>query len=98
MDLTIALVLWLIAFVIVFFVARRYNVRMFSAITLALLIAIIVLSIAKPFNQLPMNMSSGLTNSLYWLILFISPLVFTVYIVWSAVTDTEVRPVGVTRI
>ena len=97
MELGWALLIWLIVLLLVFFIARRYRIRMWSAATLAVLIAAIVLTILRPPNTLPwgLNQSNGLAG-LYFLIMFITPLWITIYVVARSVTDVE--PEGLERV
>ena len=92
MDLGWALLIWLVVAVIVFVIARNYKIRAWSAFALALLVASIVLGIVRPANTVAWgaNQNAGLAG-LYWLIMFLTPLILIIYIVSKAVTDTEGR-------
>lgn len=95
MDLGWALLIWLVIAIIVFLVARRYHIRAWSAVALALLIATIVLAIIRPANTVAWNgnQSAGLAG-LYWLIMFLVPLILIVYIVSKSVTDVDRNETG----
>ena len=90
MELGWALLIWLVVAILVFIIARNYRIRIWSAIVLALVIATIVLGIIRPPNTLAwrIDQANGLAG-LYWLIMFIVPLVVLVYVVGKAVTDRE---------
>ena len=91
MELGWALLIWLVVALIVFFAARYYRIAMWSAFVLALLVAGIVLAIVYPVTGMPTGLTGGNgLQSVYWLILFLSSLIFVIYIVQKAVTDRDV--------
>ena len=91
MELGWALLIWLVVGLIVFFAARYYRITLWSSFVLALLVAGIVLAIVYPVTGMPAGLTGGSgLQTLYWLILFLSSLIFVIYIVHKAVTDREV--------
>jgi hypothetical protein len=90
MNLGLALFIWLIIVLVVFFLAKRYHIATFSAIILALLIGAIVLGIIRPVTTVDMVMNglSGL-NAVYYLIMGLTSLLILIYVVWKAVTDVQ---------
>lgn len=90
MNVGASLLIWLIILAAVYFLARYWHIKQFSSVVLAILVAAIVLSIVKPANQVSMTLgSSNFADSLYWLIMFLSPIIILIYVVAKAVTDTE---------
>lgn len=88
MEIVWALVLWVIAVIIVYFLARHFQIATWSAIFLAITVGFIVLMIARPANTVNwgVNANSG-AAALYWLITVLSPLLIVVYGFTKALTD-----------
>lgn len=91
MDLGWSLLIWLAAAIIVFILARRYGIRAWSAFALAILVAAIFLGIFRPANTVAWGANQAGLSGLYWLIMFLTPLLLIIYIVSKAVTDTPER-------
>lgn len=92
MDVSIALLIWLIVAVIVFFLSRRWQIALWSSFALAVLVAWIVLMLIKPANTVPMGVStqSGFAG-IYWIISVVSPIIIIIYALSKMLTD---RPAG----
>ena len=88
MEIVWALILWLIAVIIVYFLARHFQIGTWSAIFLAITVGFIVLMIARPANTVNwgMNNNSG-AAAIYWLITVLSPLIIVIYGFTKALTD-----------
>lgn len=90
MDLSWALIIWLIVVILVFILARNFRIRFWSALVLALIVGAIVLGIITPVNNLITSLTNrGFTTSLYALIMFLTPLIVLIYAVSKAVTDVQ---------
>lgn len=76
-------ILWLLILVVIFFILRSKKVNWWSALALSILIALIVLITAYPYN-IPKMIGSRIVNSadqLLGLIIVVSILIIIVYII-----------------
>lgn len=94
MELGWALLIWLIIAILLFVIARNYRIRIWSALVLSLVIATIILGIVRPPNTLAWNLhqSNGFAG-LYWLIMFIVPLIILIYVIGKSLTDRNLENV-----
>jgi ABC-type uncharacterized transport system permease subunit len=86
MELWVALLIWLIVFIVIFVVAKKYRVTTWSSIALATLISVLILGLLRPPNTLIMAQGSN-WGSIYWLIMFIAPILIIIYTISKAITD-----------
>lgn len=90
MDLSIALIIWLVIVIVVYLIARMNNRTVWSSIVLGILIAAIVLAIIRPITVTEMIVNgSNIPSTLYWLIMFLTPLIIIIYVISKAVTDID---------
>lgn len=92
MDLFWSLVIYVVIFIVVFWIARSNRIRIWSAFIIALLIAGIILGIIHPAMTTEMTFNgSNLSSTLYWLILFATTILIPIYVVTMALGDKERR-------
>jgi hypothetical protein len=90
MELFISLLIWLITVIVVFFIARRYQIRVWSALILAILIGSLILGLLAPITTIPTLFTNGtLATGIYALIMFLTPILLLIYIIGKAVSDRE---------
>lgn len=87
METWVALIAWLVIFILVLLVSRHYRISTWSAIALATLIALIVMSIVKPPTELDIRTGMNGWGALYWLVMFLSPILLVIYIISAAIKD-----------
>lgn len=88
MDIVWALIIWLIVVIVIYFLARYFQIGVWSSIFLAITIGFIFLMIARPVNTVAwgMNANNG-AAAIYWLITVLSPLLIVIYGFTKALTD-----------
>lgn len=89
-DLFWSLVIFVVVFIVIFWIARSNKIRTWSAFIFALLISSIILGIIRPAmtTEIVFN-GSNLSSSLYWLIMFFTGILIPIYIVTMAINDKE---------
>lgn len=87
MQLSTALIIFVIVALIVFFAARAYRVRFFSSLVLALLIGSLVLAaLVNPMDIINAGQDSA---SLYGLVMAIVTIILLIYILVKASQDID---------
>lgn len=87
MNIEWALFIYLLVVIIIFVIARRMRIRIFSSLSLALLLAWIALQLIYPINRVITEYVPLTWKTLYTIIFLITPLVIFVYVLLNALTD-----------
>ncbi len=88
MDLTTALIVYVVVAVLVFILARVYRIRTYSAVILALVIGQIAISLIRPDN-LSSDQARPMAVSFYLSIQLITSLLVLVYVIGQALSDRD---------
>lgn len=91
MDPRLALVIFFVVLIILWFLIRAYNIRPFSAFVLALLISIILLGFLYDPRLAYANRNEGAAQ-LYGIVMFLAAIIFFLYIIFMAINDKELGP------
>lgn len=88
MNLTTALIVYVIIAVLVFILARVYRIRTFSAVVLALVIGQIAISLIRPDN-LATEQARPTAVTAYLVIQLVTSLLVLVYVIGQALSDRD---------
>ncbi len=105
MDLQTSLITYAVSVVVVYLVARQMGIYMFSAIVLALIVGIVILSYLYPITATNLIKSSEETSStIYTAIHTITPVAILIYAVFKIFSDRtdlvetqKIQPIIVTH-
>ena len=90
MDPRYALLVYFLVLLLMLAVARTYSrLRLFSAVALALIAALLVLAIVNPISAIDRSMRDSPWLSVYAMVYFVSFLVVVFYVVYKAVNDED---------
>ncbi len=90
-DINTSLFVWLIIFIVILILAKIYGISWFSSIALALIVAIIILSLIAPTSSIEQMFESESNDlvSLYWAIWIFTGLYLLLYILKKSFEDRE---------
>ena len=89
MDVSTALVAWLIVSIIVYFAARVYGVTWWSSLVLALFVGLLAMFLVYTPPSPDDLFEEGGLSALYALIVVITYLILIIYIVYTAMKDLD---------
>lgn len=87
MDLNTALFIFFLVVILVFLFARMINIRVFSALILALLIGYLILITLRPWNTVEGFVEGNFNALIYLLISVIVPILLVLYIILKVFQD-----------
>src|SRR6516164_6778981 len=88
MDTKVALVIFFVVLILLYLLIRNYQIKPFSAFVVALLISTILLGFLAPPMDVYANREQGAAQ-FYGLIMFVSTIIFFLYILFMALKDKE---------
>jgi len=92
MQLTNALIIYLIVVVLTYIIAKSQSIALFSSVVLALLVGQIILSIVRPITSVATFASENQTAvAIYMGVMFLTPLVLVIYVFVKASADKVVK-------